>query len=96
MLYTVKTLEGKIDCVNNYMIESMQLLKTCENTSPVDRSVVYDVSLYQDGSAFIVTVEWPWGFAEKRFESYSRALQYYRDESQEAIDFDFSPYDGRA
>lgn len=74
----------------------MQLLKTCENTSPVDRSVVYDVALYQDGSAFIVTVEWPWGFAEKRFESYSRAFKYYHDEAQEAIAFDFSPYDGRA
>lgn len=78
------------------MCENMQLLKTCENTSPVDRSVVYDVALYQDGSAFIVTVEWPWGFAEKRFESYSRALQYYHDEVQESTWFDFSQYDGRA
>ena len=74
----------------------MQLLKTCENTSPFYRSVVYYVSLYQDGPAFIVTVEWPWGFDEKRFESYSRALQYYRDEAKEATGFDFSPYDGRA
>ena len=78
------------------MSENMQLLKTCENTSPVDRSVVYDVALYQDGSAFMVSVEWPWGFAEKRYESYSRALQYYHDEAQEAMVFDFSPYDGRA
>ena len=78
------------------MSENMQLLKTCENTSPVDRSVVYDVALYQDGSAFIVTVELPWGFDVKRFESYSKALQYYHDEAQEAIAFDFSPYDGRA
>lgn len=74
----------------------MQLLKTCENTSPVDRSVVYDVALYRDGSSFIVTVEWPLGFAEKRFESYSKAFQYYHDEAKEAIAFDFSQYDGRA
>lgn len=74
----------------------MQLLKTCENTSPVDRSVVYDVALYQDWPAFTVTVEWPWGYGEKRFESYTSALQYYHDEAQEAIAFDFSPYDGMA
>lgn len=77
------------------MSENLQLLKTCENTSPIDRSVVYDVALYQDGYAFIVTVEWPWGFAEKRFESCSQALQHYHDEAREAMGFDFSAYDGR-
>lgn len=78
------------------MCENMQLLKTCENTSPADRSVVYDVALYECETDYLVRVEWPWGFAEKRFESYSRAFKYYHDEAQEAIAFDFSPYDGRA
>lgn len=78
------------------MSENMQLLKTCENTSPVDRSVVYDVALYECETGYLVTVERPWGYGEKRFEHYTSALQHYHDEAQEAIAFDFGTCDGRA
>lgn len=78
------------------MSDKMQLLKTCENTSTADRSVAYDVALYECETDYLVTVEWPWGYGEKRFERYTSALQYYASESYKAINFDFRPYDGMA
>ena len=78
------------------MSEKTNLLKTCENSSPVDRSVVYDAALYECESDYLVKVEWPWGYGEKRFERYTSALQYYAAEAYKATNFDFRPYDGRA
>ena len=88
------------------MSERTKLLKTCENSSPADFSVVYDVSLYHvervDSSGhaydecYRVCVDWPWAYSEKEFEAYSTAHCYYAEEAAEAIAFDFSWYDGRA
>lgn len=78
------------------MSENMDLLKTCENTSPLDRNVFFDVALYRCETDYLVAVEQPLGYGEKRFKWYDSALRYYAAKAHEAIAFDFSPYDGRA
>jgi hypothetical protein len=71
----------------------MKLLKTCENSSQYDRSITYDVALYEAEECYMVAVCCPWGYDEKCFESFADAARYYTAEAYEAMRFDFSDYE---